>query len=386
MGDSMRYVHCLNKISPVGLKTLPKGYELSEKIDDASAILVRSAVMHELNLPVSVKVVARAGAGVNNIPLDRYAKEGVVVFNTPGANANAVKEIIIAGMLLASRDIIGGVNWVQDNKHDSEVAKSIEKIKSQFGGTEIKGKTIGIFGLGAIGMNLAKTCVALGMKVVGLERNLAIIDRLDIPENMVLADTKEELFPQCDFISLNIPLLPDTKHILNKEAFDQMKDGVIILNFARDGLVQDDDLEQALISKRVRSYVTDFPNTKTAAMKGVIAIPHLGASTEEAEDNCAMMAIQQMVDYLDNGNLYHSVNFPDASLSRKNGHRITVLSDGSVQAHEIIAKINTNEILDHVVRANEKYQTMIFETRQKLDQDVIKTIKELSGVFHIHLS
>ena len=384
MGDAMYKIHCLNSISKVGLKTLPENYPLTDQIDSATAILVRSAVMHDLELPKSVRVVARAGAGVNNIPLDTYAKKGIVVFNTPGANANAVKELTLAGMLLASRDIVGGISWVKEHKEDPEIAKSVEKAKAQFGGTEIKGKTIGIIGLGAIGMELAKSCVALGMKVIGTKRNLSTIDRLEMPENMILVQSKEELYHQSDFISLNIPLSSDTKHLLNEQAFKQMKDGVIILNFARDALVDDDALKQAIESKKVRSYVTDFPNEKTAQMNGVIAIPHLGASTEEAEDNCAVMAINQTIDYIEHGNITHSVNFPDATLGKKKGFRITCLCDKTVDSLKIIEKINHLKINHSIIESNVNYKTMIYETEKKVDEKLLNLLTEVSGIIHIH--
>lgn len=385
MGDVMKYVHCLNAISKVGLQELPKTYEVTQDIHLASAILVRSAQMHELSLPKSIKAVARAGAGVNNIPLDLYAKQGIVVFNTPGANKNAVKELIIAGMLIASRDIVGGINWTKDYKEDPEIAKSVEKAKSQFGGTEIAGKTIGIVGLGAIGMELAKACIALGMKVIANEPNIAAIDRLDIPENMVIVKTKEEMLSACDFISLNLPLLPQTKHMLNEAAFNQMKDGVILLNFARDQLVDEDALMVALENRKVRTYVTDFPNSKTVQMNHVIAIPHLGASTEEAEDNCASMAVHQLIDYIECGNIKNAVNFPNASLGEKKHARITILADANVSSDDIIRHIEKNNIIQSVIKTNNIYQTMIFDLEKPCDAALHQQLNGIDGIYYIHM-
>ena len=384
MGELMKYVHCLNSISKVGLKELPKNYEVSPKLDEATAVLVRSAVMHEMELPSSVRAVGRAGAGVNNIPLDLYAKKGVVVFNTPGANANAVKELTLAGMLLASRDIVGGIGWIKDHKEDQEISKSVEKAKAQFGGTEIKGKTIGIIGLGAIGMELARSCAALGMKVIGTKRDLSTIDKLDIPENMVLVKTIEEMLPNADFISLNVPLNPQTKYMINEKMFSMMKDGVILINGARDQLVNDQDLRVAIESKKVRCYVTDFPNPETANMPNVIAIPHLGASTEEAEDNCAFMAVHQIVDYLECGNIKNSVNFPDACLGKIKNHRITILGDLNLDEHQTIDMIGHEEILDKTIQKNKSYSTMIVDTKKALSHQLIQKISEQASVYYIH--
>ena len=386
MGDHMKYVHCLNKISPVGLKQLPESYTLTDDLNLATGILVRSANMHEMVLPESVRVVARAGAGVNNIPLDALAKKGIVVFNTPGANRNAVKELVIAGMLIASRDIVGGIGWVKDNKQDPDITKSVEKAKAQFGGTEILGKTIGIVGLGAIGIELAKACIALGMKVIAVEPNIAQIDRLNIPEQMVIVQEKEDMLPYADYISLNLPLLPATKHMMNEAAFKMMKDGVVLLNFARDQLVDEDQLVHALESHKVKTYVTDFPNEKTTNMKGVIAIPHLGASTEEAEDNCAMMAVDHMVDYLEHGNITHSVNFPSAFLDKKGKVRLTMLMHKNVTEEMILSTLNQEHIVQKVVKQNQNYQTIIMDFDQQPEQKQIEQLKQISEIYYIHVS
>ena len=308
-------VLCLNKISPVGLKVLPSTYTLTEDMNEADAILVRSANMLETTLPEKVLAVGRAGAGVNNIPLEAYAKAGVVVFNTPGANANAVKELTIAGMLLAARDIRGSMEWVQANKGDELINKSMEKAKGAFAGTEILGKNLGIIGCGAIGALVAQAAGALGMHVLGVEPSEAVIEknRHLLPADMEIVSA-DEMYKRADYISVHVPLLNATRGMLNKEAFAKCKDGVIIVNCARDAIVNDDDMKEALASGKVRRYVTDFPNYKTANMDGVVASSLLGASTEEAEDNCAAMDAKQIVDYVENGNIINPVNFPRIDL------------------------------------------------------------------------
>ena len=326
---------CLNKISPVGLKVLPSSYGFTEELNEADAILVRSANMLETTLPSNVLAVGRAGAGVNNIPLEAYARAGVVVFNTPGANANAVKELTIAGMLLAARDIRGSMEWVQNNKGDELINKSMEKAKSAFAGTEILGKTLGIIGCGAIGALVAQAAGALGMHVLGVEPSEATIERNKhlFPADMEIV-SPDEMYKRADFISIHVPLMDATRGMLNKDVFAKCKDGVIVVNCARDAIVNDDDMKEALESGKVRRYVTDFPNYKTANMNGVVAISHLGASTEEAEDNCAAMAAKQIVDFVENGNIINSVNFPRIDLGKKEGMRVVVLFEGD-HAEEI---------------------------------------------------
>lgn len=336
-----RSVHCLNKISKVGLGVLPSNYSVSETLDEkVDAILVRSAVMHEMALPSSVLCVARAGAGVNNIPLEDLAKKGVVVFNTPGANANAVKELTIAMMLLAARDIRGSMEWVKANKEDPEINKTMEKAKAQFAGTEILGKTLGVIGCGAIGALVADAASKLGMKVVAVEPSMAVRERNAHLLGGVEFVDNDELYRRSDYISIHVPLMDATRGMLNKDAFSKMKDGVIVVNAARDALVNDNDLEEAIKTGKVRRYVTDFPNAKTANMEGVVAISHLGASSEEAEDNCAVMAVNQISDYLDRGNIVNSVNYPNLKLDPHGGVRVVVLyevRDGV--AEEVMAAV-----------------------------------------------
>ncbi|MEC4184693.1 3-phosphoglycerate dehydrogenase [Adlercreutzia sp. R21] len=305
----MYKIHCLNNISPVGLAVLSDEYELTDNVEEADAILVRSADMHDMPIPANLKAVARAGAGVNNIPLDKFAEAGIAVFNTPGANANAVKELVLAGMLLASRDIIGGVAWVRDNADDENVGKAAEKAKKQFAGGEIAGKTLGVIGLGAIGRKVAQAAEALGMKVVGYDPALdGITVHEQISPTVEFTDDLAKLYPACDYITIHVPALPATKMMINEDAIASMKDGVVFLNFSRDVLVDDAAMAAALDSGKVAAYVTDFANPAVVKMERAIVIPHLGASTAEAEDNCAVMAVEEVMAYLERGEKIHCVN------------------------------------------------------------------------------
>ena len=306
----MYKVKCLNPIAKVGMDVFSDAYEKTEEFAEAEVAMVRSAAMHDMDLPDGLLTVARAGAGGNNIPLDKCAEKGIVVFNTPGANANGVKEAVLAGMFLAARDIVGGINWVQSEKTEPAIDKLVEKKKSQFAGTEIKGKKLGVIGLGAIGVRVANACNRLGMEVYGYDPFISVDAAWSLSRDVKHINNLDDIYANCDFISVHVPLMDDTRKMINEEAIAKMKDGVIILNFARDLLVDDDAMEKALADGKVRRYVTDFPNAKTAQMAGVIAIPHLGASTEESEDNCAVMAAKQVRDYVENGNIKNSVNYP----------------------------------------------------------------------------
>ncbi len=317
-------IKLLNKIAKVGTSKLPADrYTVGENVGAPTGIMVRSAAMHDYEFNPELLAIARAGAGVNNIPLDRCTNNGIVVFNTPGANANGVKELVICGLMLASRDIVGGVEWAKTLTAD--VAKTVEKGKSQFAGTEIMGKTLGIIGLGAIGKLVANTAVHLGMDVIGYDHNLTANGKWDLDSNVRKGSTHEIIYAQSDFISLHVPSTPLTKGMINKDTISLMKDGVKILNFSRADLVNADDLKDALASGKVSAYVTDFPTEDVIGVKGVVAIPHLGASTAESEDNCAIMAAAQLDDYLTNGNIKNSVNFPAVSMERSTNHRICVL-------------------------------------------------------------
>ena len=371
---------CLNKISPVGMKVLPSSYKVTEDINEADAILVRSAAMHEMVLPKRVVAVARAGAGVNNIPLDVYAKAGVVVFNTPGANANAVKELTLAGMPLAARDIRGSMEWVKANKDDEAINKSMEKAKGAFAGTEILGKTLGVIGCGAIGALVAQAAGALGMHVIGVEPSAATIEKNKhlFPKDMEIV-SYDELYKRADYISVHVPLLDATKGMLNKEAFAKMKDGVIIVNCARDAIVNDNDLEVAIKEGKVRRYVTDFPNHKTANMEGVVAISHLGASTEEAEDNCAAMAATQVVDYVENGNIINSVNYPRLDLGKKEGKRVVVLFEGDKikEVSEIVTKAGAKKLASGLKGA---FGALLAEVSGEVDKAALEAVPGVTRV------
>ncbi len=306
--------YCLNPISKVGLDKFNDNYQKTEDVNAAEGILVRSASMHEMELPDRLLAVARAGAGVNNIPLDKCAEKGIVVFNTPGANANGVKELVIAGLLLAARDVVGGIEWVKENASDENIAKTAEKEKKNFAGTEITGKKLGVIGLGAIGVKVANTAAKLGMEVYGYDPYLSVEAAWNLSRDVKHVINVEDIYRECDYITVHVPLLDSTKGMINKDTIAMMKDGVVLLNFARDLLANEKDVLEALESGKVSRYVSDFPNPTTAGAKGCIVIPHLGASTEESEDNCAVMAVKEMMDYLTNGNIKNSVNYPNCDM------------------------------------------------------------------------
>ena len=310
----MYQYHCLNAISNVGLEVFDENYTKVEDMNEADAVLVRSAAMHDMDFGKNLKVIARAGAGVNNIPLTKCADHGIVVFNTPGANANAVKELVVAGMFLASRDIIGGANWVQSERMNDDIARLTEKGKKRFAGHELYGKKLGVIGLGAIGVQVANTAIHLGMDVYGYDPYISVKAAWSLSKHIHHSNSVEEIYKQCDFITIHVPLLDSTKEMINKKAISMMKDGVVVMNFARDLLVDEKDMMEALADGKVKHYVTDFPNTTVAGVKNAIVTPHLGASTEEAEDNCAAMAANEIRNFLENGNIVNSVNFPNCDM------------------------------------------------------------------------
>ena len=305
---------CLNQIAQFGLDHFARDYVPVEDMEDADAVLVRSAAMHDMELPGRLKAIARAGAGVNNIPLGKCAEQGIVVFNTPGANANGVKELVIAGLLLAARDIIGGVNWVQSERMNEEISKLAEKQKKQFAGHEIEGKKLGIIGLGAIGVKVANAATHLGMEVLGYDPYISVDAAWNLSRSIRHITNVDDIYKECDYITIHVPLLDSTRKMINAEAIEKMKDGVVILNFARDLLVDEEAMVLALKKGKVKRYVSDFPNPTTAGAKGMIVIPHLGASTEEAEENCARMAVKEVRCYLEHGNIKNSVNYPDCDM------------------------------------------------------------------------
>lgn len=385
----MYNIHYLNKISPKGTALWSEEYQEVAEVNQADAILVRSAAMHDMEFSDNLAAIARAGAGVNNIPLDRCAQEGIVVFNTPGANANGVKEMAICGMLLGSRDVIGGVQWVQSIKDEGDVAKKVEKGKSQFAGTEIMNKKLGVIGLGAIGGPLANAAVGLGMTVYGYDPYISINAAWHLDSHIIPVKTLDEIYQNCDIITVHVPLLDSTKKMINAETMAMMKDGVILLNFARDALVDDDALEAALKSGKVKRYITDFPNDKTAGMEGVVAIPHLGASTEESEDNCAKMAVKQVMDYLENGNITNSVNYPACSMGvcTKPG-RITVLHKNIPNTISrfttVVANHNIN-ISDMLNRSKGDYAYTMLDLDEPTPAEVAQELSKLEGVARVRV-
>ncbi len=389
----MKNIQLLNKIAKCGTDIFDKdAYVVSDSVENADAIMVRSAVMHDMEFGDNLKAIARAGAGVNNIPLDKCAEQGIVVFNTPGANANGVKELVVCGMLLACRDVVGGINWIQSVKDDAGVAKLVEKEKSKFAGSEVAGKTLGIIGLGAIGGPLANVAVAMGMKVIGCDPYMSVDAAWKISRSVKKVDTREEIFEQADFISIHTPLIVNddpkvnTKYMINKDTIATMKDGVVILNFARDALVNDDDIEEALKSGKVRKYVTDFPNARTAGMDGVIAIPHLGASTEESEDNCAVMAAEELVNYLETGNIKNSVNYPSVEMPHHDGIRLVILHRN---IPNMISHISSTLAADNVNienlanRSKGDYAVTLVDVLTDITPEMIAEMQSMEGIIRV---
>ena len=382
-------VNCLNPIAACGLDMLGDNYEITENTNEAEAILVRSAGMHDMDLPESLLAVARAGAGVNNIPLDACAEKGIVVFNTPGANANGVKELVIASLLLAARDITGGIKWCQDNKDDENIAKSGEKAKKAFAGTEIKGKKLGIIGLGAIGVLVANAANRLGMDVYGCDPYLSVEHALNMSRDVTMVKTNEELYEMCDYLTGHVPLLDSTKGMFNKEAFDKMKDGVVLLNFSRDTLVNEDDIKVALESGKVAKYVVDFPNPTTVKLPNTTVTPHLGASTQESEDNCAKMAVSEIRDFMENGNIKNSVNYPncDAGVCQTAG-RITIahknVPNMLSQFTTLFSKDGVN-IENMVNKSRGNFAYTILDICSDSTDEVVKELEALDGVIRVRV-
>ena len=382
-------VNCLNPISNLGTDLFNDNYEMTDDFASADVALVRSASVHDLELSDSLLAIARAGAGVNNIPLDKCAEKGIVVFNTPGANANGVKELVLCGMLLASRDIIGGNKWVADNKEDENIGKTMEKAKKNFAGNELKGKKLGVIGLGAIGRLVANIGVSMGMDVIGHDPYLSVDAALGLKRTVHLVKSRDDIFKTCDFISVHVPLLDDTKGMINKDTIAEMKDGVIILNYARDLLVNDDDMAEALASGKVKKYVTDFPNAKTAKMDGVIATPHLGASTEESEDNCAIMAVNEIMDFVENGNIINSVNYPRCELGVcDKAARITVAHKnipsmiGQLSSAVAEAGINVSDMVD---KSRGDFAYAILDLDAPATEELINKVASVEGVIKVRV-
>ena len=382
-------INCLNPIADVGLKNFNEKYQVTADINEADGVLVRSASMHEMELPKGLLAVARAGAGVNNIPLDKLAEEGVVVFNTPGANANGVKELVIAGMLLAARDITGGIDWVKANADNADIAKAAEKEKKNFAGTEIMGKKLGVIGLGAIGVKVANAAVSLGMEVYGYDPYLSVNAAWSLSRSVKHVVNVDDIYADCDYITIHVPLLDSTKGMINAVSIAKMKEGVVILNFARDLLANEKDVLEGLASGKIARYVCDFPNPTTAGQKGCIVIPHLGASTEESEDNCAVMAVAEIMDYLENGNIRNSVNYPacDMGVCNKVG-RVAIF-------HKNIANMITKftaefgekgiNISDMTNKSRGEVAYTLLDVESAPTAEIIEALQNIEGVFRVRV-
>ena len=386
----MYQVKCLNKISPLGTSRLGENYHVGEDVENPDAILVRSAAMHDMEFNKNLLAIARAGAGTNNIPVERCVQEGIVVFNTPGAKANAVKELVIAALLLTSRKIVPGIEWAGTLKgKGDEVGKLVEKGKSSFVGPEIAGKTLGVVGLGAIGILVANAAEALGMKVMGYDPFLSVEGAWGLSSNTQRALTLEEIYANCDYISLHVPLTPDTKEMINAATIAQMKEHVRILNFARGDLVNNTDLLKALSDGKVAAYATDFPNDALLGVENVLAIPHLGASTPESEDNCACMAADEIKDYLENGNIKNSVNLPNVSMPRENGaKRVCIIHQNIPNMIStltgVLANIGVN-IENMQSKSKKEYAYTILDVTGNVNDDTVKAINDNDGIIFVRV-
>lgn len=380
---------CLNPIAGVGLDLLSDEYNKVEDIKDAQAVLVRSAAMHDMELPKTLEVVARAGAGVNNIPLDKCAEAGIVVFNTPGANANGVKELVFAGMLLAARDVVGGIEWVKGEEGNADVAKLAEKQKKNFAGSEIAGKKLGVIGLGAIGVKVANAATHLGMEVYGYDPYISVNAAWSLSRNVNHVNAVEEIYKNCDYITIHVPLLDSTKKMINAEAIAMMKPTTVVLNFARDLLVDEEAMVAALEEGKIAKYVSDFPNLTTVGKKGCIVTPHIGASTEESEDNCAVMAVKEIRDFLENGNITHSVNYPDCNMGEcKSAGRLLLLHrnvKGMISSYtSILGDANIN-ISDMTNKSRGDYACTLLDVDAPVTKEVEEKLQTLDGVLKVRI-
>ena len=382
-------IHCLNNISESGLSRLPDNYNKEASFEEAQAVLVRSAKMHDMEFGEELLAIARAGAGVNNIPLERCAEEGIVVFNTPGANANAVKEQVLAGMLLASRDLMGGAQWVKDNASDEDIAKSAEKAKKAFAGQELKGKKLGVIGLGAIGRLVANACVELGMDVMGYDPYLSVSAAWNISRKVKHTPNVDDIYRECDYITIHVPALDSTKGMVGKDAFSVMKPGVIIINCSRDVLVDEDELLKAIEEGTVAKYVTDFANPTVAGKDHIICFPHLGASTMEAEENCAVMAVEQLRDYIENGNIRNSVNFPACDMGEcQSQGRIAVFHKN---VPNVISKITATmgdanlNISDMTNKSKDNSAYTLLDIDAPADDAIVEKLKGIDGVLKVRV-
>ncbi|HJF94021.1 MAG TPA: phosphoglycerate dehydrogenase [Lachnoclostridium phocaeense] len=385
----MYHYYCLNPISEVGIDAMTENYVPVSDPKKADALLVRSAGMHDMEFSPELKAIARAGAGVNNIPLERCAEEGIVVFNTPGANANGVKELVVAGMLLASRDIIGGINWVQENEEDGNIAKDTEKAKKAFAGCELEGKKLGVIGLGAIGGLVANAGIHLGMEVFGYDPYVSVDAAWRLSRNIHHAKTVDELYKNCDYITLHVPATESNRGMIDKNSLGLMKKGVVVLNFARDVLVNEEDMIDALESGQVKHYVSDFPTPVIAGVKGAIVIPHLGASTAESEDNCARMAVRELMDYLEYGNIKNSVNYPDCDMGMPGDNKRIVLLHYNKpnmlgQFTKILADDNMN-IADLSNKSKGAYAYTMIDIDSDIPENVERDLRNIKGVLKVRV-
>ena len=385
----MYQYHCLNPIAKKGLELFSDSYKMIDGVDQADAILVRSAKMHDMELPECVNAVARAGAGVNNIPVKELAEKGVVVFNTPGANANGVKELVLAGMLLASRDIVGGIEWVEQQKDRADIDKLAEKQKKQFAGCEISGKKLGIIGLGAIGAMVANAACGLGMDVYGYDPYISIDAAWNLSRTIHHSKTLDEILTTCDYITIHVPLLDSTRQMINAEAFSKMKDGVVFLNFARDLLVDEEALINALESGKVKKYVTDFANPIVAGREGILVTPHLGASTEESEENCAVMAVKEIRDFLENGNIKNSVNFPNCNMGTCVAVGRIAITHRNIpnmisQVTSILGKEGLN-IADMTNKSKGEFAYTLIDLESSASKEALEELKAIEGVSRVRV-
>ena len=385
----MYKVKLMNKISSVGLDYFNEDYEYGETLENEDAILLRSASLHEYEFTKNVKAIARAGAGVNNIPVEKCSEKGIVVFNTPGANANAVKELVLCALFLSSRKIVESIEWVNTLKDDENVGQTAEKGKSNFVGPEIEGKKLGVIGLGAIGVLVANAANKLGMEVYGYDPYVSVDSAWRLSRSIHHATTVDEIYKECDYITIHVPALDSTKGMIDKNAISLMKEGVVILNFARDVLVNQEDIVDALVAGKVHRYVTDFPTKEIVGVKGAIVIPHLGASTEESEDNCAQMAVAEIRDFLENGNITHSVNYPDCNVGVKaDGDRITILHRNVPnmigQFTTLLAQENQNIAL-MTNKSKKEYAYTVIDVDGSVSDDVVNKLESIADVLGVRV-
>ncbi len=383
----MYQYHCLNPIAAVGLDLFSNDYKKTEDMNCADAVLVRSAAMHDMELPENLAAIARAGAGVNNIPLEKCADKGIVVFNTPGANANGVKELVFAGMLYASRDLIGGIEWCLQNQNDENIAKTTEKQKKNFAGTEISGKKLGVIGLGAIGVLVANAAIHMGMEVYGYDPYISVNAAWNLSRSVKHISNVEDIYRECDFITIHVPLLDSTRKMISADAIAMMKPTAVVLNFSRDVLVDEEAMVEALAAGKLKKYVSDFPNTTTVGAKGCIVTPHLGASTAESEDNCAIMAVREIRDYMENGNIVHSVNYPDCSMGAcTTAGRVAILHknvSGMISQYSTTLGNAGLNIAGMANKSKGDYAYALIDVDSPLTDEVIEQLKGIEGVLKV---